>query len=55
MELTDYLADWAIELRTVAAEQRDSKTKKKLLALAEEAGRITLLAVLPAHEKVHLN
>lgn len=55
MEITDYLADWAIALRAVAAQQADGKTKKKLLELAEECGRITQLVVMPANEPVRLN
>jgi hypothetical protein len=43
MNLSDYLVDWAEQVRAIADEQRDSKMQKKLVALAEECGRITML------------
>ena len=41
--LNDYLVDWAEQVRALAAEQADNRTRKKLAALAEECGRISLL------------
>jgi len=43
MQLTDYLVDWAEQVRALAAEQTDKRVQKKLAALAEECGRISLL------------
>ncbi|MBV9331115.1 MAG: hypothetical protein JOZ55_06145 [Alphaproteobacteria bacterium] len=43
MKINDYLVDWAEQVRTLAVQQSDKKTQKKLMALAEECGRITLL------------
>jgi predicted trehalose synthase len=43
MNLSDYLVDWAEQVRALADQQRDSKMQQKLVALAEECGRITML------------
>lgn len=43
MDISDYLVDWAEQVRAIAAQQRDNKVQQKLVALAEECGRITLL------------
>lgn len=43
MNLNDYLVDWAEQVRALASQQTDKKMQKKLAALAEECGRITLL------------
>lgn len=43
MNLSDYLVDWAEQVRAIAAQQRDAKVQQKLVELAEECGRITLL------------
>ena len=54
MNISDYLVDWAEQVRALAAQQRDSKMQKKLVALAEECGRITLL-MEPEGKIVRLN
>jgi hypothetical protein len=43
MNINDYLVDWAEQVRALAIAQSDRKTQKKLIALAEECGRITML------------
>jgi hypothetical protein len=43
MDISDYLVDWAEQVRAIAAQQRDNRVQQKLVALAEECGRITLL------------
>jgi hypothetical protein len=43
MNLSDYLVDWAEQVRALAEQQDDRKMQKKLVALAEECGRITML------------
>ena len=43
MDISDYLVDWAEQVRELAAQQRDSKVQQKLVALADECGRVTLL------------
>jgi hypothetical protein len=43
MNLSDYLVDWAEQVRAIAEQQRDVKVQQKLVELAEECGRITLL------------
>lgn len=52
--INDYLVDWAEKVRALAAQQTDKRTQKKLVALAEECGRITLL-MEPEREIVRLN
>jgi hypothetical protein len=54
MNINDYLVDWAEKVRAIAAQQPDKKTQKKLVALAEECGRITML-MEPEREIVRLN
>ena len=54
MNISDYLVDWAEQVRAVAAQQRDSKVQRKLVELAEECGRITLL-MEPEREIARLN
>ena len=54
MNINDYLVDWAEKVRAIAAQQSDKKTQKKLVALAEECGRITML-MEPEREIVRLN
>ncbi len=43
MNINDYLVDWAEQVRALATAQTDKKIQKKLIALAEECGRITML------------
>jgi hypothetical protein len=43
MNINDYLVDWAEQVRALATSQTDKKTQKRLIALAEECGRITML------------
>ena len=43
MNLTDYLVDWAEQVRAIAAGQTDKRVQKQLAKLAEECGRISLL------------
>src|SRR5689334_20638644 len=52
--INDYLVDWAEQVRSLASQQTDHKTRKKLVALAEECGRITLL-MEPEREITRLN
>ncbi len=54
MNISDYLVDWAEQVRALAAMQRDSKMQQKLVALAEECGRITLL-MEPERQITRLN
>jgi hypothetical protein len=54
MNLSDYLVDWSEQVRALAALQRDSKMQQKLVALAEECGRITLL-MEPERQITRLN
>jgi hypothetical protein len=54
MNISDYLVDWAEQVRALAAAQRDSKMQQKLVALAEECGRITLL-MEPERQITRLN
>ena len=54
MNISDYLVDWAEQVRALAALQTDQKTQKKLVALAEECGRITML-MEPEREIMRLN
>jgi hypothetical protein len=43
MNINDYLVEWAEQVRALAIAQTDKRTQKKLIALAEECGRITML------------
>jgi hypothetical protein len=53
-QISDYLVDWAEQLRKLAASQSDRKTQKKLHALADECGRVTLL-MTPEREVIRLH
>jgi hypothetical protein len=52
--INDYLVDWAEQVRALAIQQADKKTQKRLIALAEECGRITML-MEPEREIMRLN
>jgi hypothetical protein len=54
MNINDYLTDWAEQVRALAVQQTDKKAQKKLMALAEECGRITLL-MEPEREILRFN
>src|SRR5438445_12737245 len=41
MNISDYLVDWAEQVRALTAMQRDSRMQQKLVALTDECCRIT--------------
>jgi hypothetical protein len=54
MNINDYLVDWAEQVRALAVAQTNKKTQEKLIALAEECGRITML-MEPEREILRFN